>query len=158
MNRNRYAQCSSCFFRYHKTQLLWKKSVKGKIKSLLNIADEHNNSKKKIPKGFSEIASEWLFKSEYQKYNLETLNNVMQISYEEFAQDPIATKHKMLEFCPELETLDIPDKLHVKDRVSHIRNFNQEQIEELKKEDLQAISDVLRSRLDLLDYFGYELI
>ncbi|MBC6419553.1 MAG: hypothetical protein GDA44_12665 [Prochloron sp. SP5CPC1] len=106
----------------------------------------------------AKFAEQWLFQSEYQKDNLETLNNVVQVSYEEFTQDPVAIKHKVLEFCPELESLDIPEQLHVKDRVSPIRNFNQEQIEELKKEDIQAISDVLRSRLDLLDYFGYELI
>lgn len=136
-----------------------KKSGKGKIKSLLNIAYWikliAGQGRVKV---FSKLSSEWLFQSEYQKFNLETLNNVMQVSYEEFAQEPIATKHKVLKFCPELESLDITGKLEVKDRVSHISNFNQEQIEEFKKEDIQAISDVLRSRLDLLDYFGYELI
>lgn len=168
MNRNPYAQCSSCFSRSAPLEVgekikafesFCRKSVKLEIKSLLNIAYwiDIITGKERVNL-FSKLASKWLCKSEYQKFNLETLNNVVQVSYEEFTQDPVATKNKMLKFYPELETLDIPDKLEVKDRVSQIRDFNQEQIEELKAEDIRAISAVLRSRIDLLDFFGYELI
>ena len=160
MNRNPYAQCSSCFSRYASRRiqskrkawkLFWRKGFD--IKYLLEIMIGISKKKK-----MAEFAKQWLFKSEYQKYNLENLDNVVQVSYEEFTQDPVAIKNKMLEFCPELESLDIPEQLHVKDRVSPIRNFNQEQIEALKKEDIKTISDVLRSRLDLLNYFDYDLL
>ncbi len=167
MNRNPYAQCSSKFSRNHNNllkryrwQLFRKNGAKKKIELLLKTTSRMytRTFKKTRNKKFSELAHEWLFKSEYQQSNLETLSNVVQVSYEEFTEDPVAIKNKMLEFCPELESLDIPDKLEVKDRVSPIRDFNQEQIEVLKEEDIKAISDVLRSRIDLLDFFGYDLL
>lgn len=92
--RNPYAQISSCFYRYYNECSL------------------------------VEWASDWLWKVEYQKRNLEILDKALLITYEEFSNETVSTGEKILDFCPELESLDNHCQLQVKDRVSNIKDFN----------------------------------
>jgi hypothetical protein len=139
MNRNPYAQCSSCY------QYFLKHS---------QITDRELQERE-----LANLANKWLFKSKYQKWNLENLDRTLLITYEDFVKDLEATKNKILEFCPELEDLTIDTKFQIKNyQKSEIKDFNQKQIDSLTNSQIEILSRVFKKNKSLLDFFSYNII
>lgn len=100
-------------------------------------------------------ASEWIKFANYQKYNIETLKNTIVTSYEEL--------------CLNLDTVinKIQEKIPILDDIHNQNNSNKKLGERGKKIntlyldriiDKTEKNEVLKQHIELLNYFGYELI
>jgi len=97
----------------------------------------------------------------YQKQNIEKLENVLFFTYEELTDYPEKVKNSLIKFLPEFEdiNLNFTSKSHnFKNKPMKITNLNKEKISKLNQVDLDEINSVLSNHLELLSFFGYELI
>ena len=95
------------------------------------------------------------------KANINNLKTVW-LTYEELCDTPGKAKKKIIEFMPEIKSLNFNQRLtlpSIRGRyTSKLHNFNKEQIKRLSKKDIDEINSFLSPRKDLLDFFGYELL
>lgn len=102
----------------------------------------------------------WIQCARAQARNRDELERILFFTYEEFAEDPVATRDRILDFIPNLKTLDIeePSDHSFMGHEPIIRNLNSIQIRRLTRSHIRAINQVLRRRPDLMEAFGYQFI
>ena len=98
----------------------------------------------------------------FQKDNLEKLENTLLISYEELTDNSIHTKEKIVKFLPELNDINFNLKFNAHNMLEKkemgITNLNQKSIESLSNDQIQSINSILKKEKDLLDFFNYTII
>ncbi len=111
---------------------------------------------------YTHIATTWIDRIKYQKYNIENLSQVLFFSYEQFCDDPEGVAKMISKFIPELSDIDVKSKFTVpsKSGISKksITNFNFSAISKLSQKDIEEISNVLKYENTLLKYFSYEIM
>jgi hypothetical protein len=136
-NRNPYANCSSILFRNH---------------------DPENKSEEKRIKIVSGIADKWLYRSTWIKKWIDKWQ-IPNFSYEQFCAEPAACVSTLAVNIPALQTVDVNKSINVKDyKKQGIIDFNEEQISRLSKQEVDAISEVLKTDPELVSFFGYEIL
>ncbi len=110
-----------------------------------------------------EIATKfWVKCAKYQKENTKHLKRAIHFTYEEFADNPSHIKKRILDFVPELKSLDIDKKFNVHSvegrSARPISNFNSKKIALLSAKDIRRINTILKESKDLMDFFGYEFL
>lgn len=97
---------------------------------------------------------------EYQKQNIEAypLNGLF-LSYEAICREPQEARDKVQTLVPGLTELDFDQRIAVKGMYDELlRDMNDDHIARLGPKDIQTINQVFVSKLDLMRYFGYELL
>ncbi len=110
------------------------------------------------PKSAAEFTIKCL---KFQKHNIETLDNSIVISYEEFTNDPSKLVSKISTLLPELNDIDIEKKFSAHNLLNSkmkITNLNNQKIKLITKEELKIINTVFEKEKELLDYFNYQII
>ena len=136
-NRNPYANCSSILYRNH---------------------DPKNKSEKEVIRIVSKIAHNWLLRSRWIKKWIDEMA-LSYFTYEKFCADPTSCISKLAANQPVFQTVDIDKTIKVKDyKMQGIVNYNAKQIVKLTQKEVDAISEVLVTDLNLISYFGYEIL
>jgi hypothetical protein len=104
-----------------------------------------------------ENAENWVAIARYQMENEKRLKDWLLIRYEDLADDPVAACDKVIEWCPELETLDADKVFQIRKRKSSITNMNNEYLKRLSNEQVKTITAVLEKSTDVLEHYKYEL-
>ena len=93
----------------------------------------------------------------FQKDNLEKLENTLLISYEELTDNPIQTKEKIVGFLPELNDININLKFNAHNMLEKkemgITNLNQKSIDSLSNDQIQSINSILEKEKRLTRFF-----
>lgn len=109
-----------------------------------------------------QAAEFWVKCAHYQKLNLESLENTCFFSYEDLTDNTEATVSKIMAFLPNVADLssDATFTAHnvTGSPVAGLVNLNESKINNLSGNQLASINSVLEHHVDLLRYFGYELI
>lgn len=96
-----------------------------------------------------------------QRDNASRLDNAISFTYEQLCDDPRGTAQRILEFLPDLETLDwqAQFKVHAIDgnAARTIHNYNAVKLRELGNQHVRVITEVLSQAPDVLSYWGYKL-
>ena len=80
-------------------------------------------------------------------------------TYETMCAEPEGVAHDVCTLVPEIDDLDIRQRLPVKGRYCEmLTDMNARQIARLDAGQVAAFSRVFRRRRDVLDYFGYDLL
>lgn len=104
------------------------------------------------------MAGEWLVKAQWQRRNLETLPQALRLSYEQFCADPSGAAALIRGLVPELGPIDPAARVTVKRDTGPIVNTNARNILLIERGHLAAVGEVLATRPDLLEYFGYGVL
>lgn len=105
-------------------------------------------------------SEQWLKFAQYQKYNLENLNNVISISYEECCNDIEKVISKITNKIPELGK--IFNNSHLKNNDNNF--YNEERFNLIHSNKVDRIIDkekkniILKKNISLVEYFGYNII
>ncbi|MDN3644828.1 sulfotransferase [Pontixanthobacter aestiaquae] len=96
----------------------------------------------------------------YQRENIERYaDRSFSFSYEELCEDPAAIATGISTLVPELDDLDLSQKLAVKGTYDEpLRNMNDDQIARLTDAQIAMANEVFRPNADLLSHFDYPLI
>ena len=95
---------------------------------------------------------EWLKYAEYQKQNIEMLKNKLVISYEELCKETDNVINKIKQFIPELS--DIKNQSNPNIKTERGNKINSNKVDRI----IDKNYDCLKNHVDLLNFFGYELI
>ncbi len=97
---------------------------------------------------------------EGQRRNVEARRaDAVFFTYETMCAEPGETARRIAALVPELDDLDLRQRLPVKGRYDEmLTNMNARQIARLEPRQIAAFSRVFRERQDVLDYFGYGLL
>ena len=87
-----------------------------------------------------------------QKHNIETLNNVIKIAYEEMVENTNSIVDKLKIFIPELGELQISN---VNAEFGAIANMNNDKIKQLSAEEINIINNEFVNNKEVLEFFGY---
>jgi hypothetical protein len=94
----------------------------------------------------------------YQRSNVETYaDRGVFFSYERMCETPEQVERQIMALVPELDDLQVRQRVAVKDYDEELRNMNDQQIARLTPDDLRRINEVFAEHQGLLDYFGYAL-
>lgn len=105
-----------------------------------------------------QLAGDWLFRSRCLRDAVRKLD-IPYFTYERFCENASDCVRHIVAVCPELSGVDVHAFVLVKDYDSQrIVNQNPKNIAQLTHDDITAISSVLRSGEDLLDFFGYDIL
>ena len=135
-NRDPYANCSSILHRWHPVEKMTPTESQEMLASL---------------------AMDWISRSQWLRQCMET-RSIPLLTYERFCDDPATCAQEVVRVCPELEQVDVTSEIQVKDYAAQpLRNQNERQIGYLAPDQLSAVSQVLRTRAELVAFFGYEI-
>jgi len=113
-------------------------------------------------KTLEETTKFWISCAQYQKINIEGLKHIINFSYEKLVENTPLIKDQILEFIPELESLDIDitPKIHSVFGREHrkITNLNKHKINRLSNQELSIINNILEKHNDIMEFFGYTYI
>lgn len=117
---------------------------------------------RRTQKGMAMGAELWALCAEHQRRNVAELERVLFFSYEQFTEQPEQAAKQLLDFMPELGTLD-PNASFAAHSVignesNKLQNMNAIKIELLTNEDVQEINSILQQHPDLMEHFGYDFI
>ena len=96
-----------------------------------------------------------------QRRNIEQLDNILPISYEELTTNPTSFVQQANSFLPQLGRLRITGSFNIHNMLERqlaIQNMNREKIAALSSRERQEINAVFNDNLNTLEYFGYRLI
>ena len=96
-----------------------------------------------------------------QRRNIEQLDQLLPISYEQLTNDPDSFVQLANSYLPQLGSMRIKGSFNIHNMLGReldIQNLNREKIAALSIQELTEINSVLRDNLDTLDYFDYGLI
>jgi hypothetical protein len=94
----------------------------------------------------------------HQKDNVESLKRSMLIRYEDLTSSPRNAADRLLEWLPDLGTLDIDRSFDSYDyRDAPLTNLNEGKISKLNKSALSELNSVFGQHPSLLQYFGYPM-
>ena len=95
----------------------------------------------------------------WQRRNVETHRaHGVFFTYETMCAQPERVAQEIRVLVPELDDLNLRQRLRVKDYDAMLTDMNARQIARLDAQDLAAFNRVFRAHRDLLDYFGYALM
>lgn len=109
----------------------------------------------------SNNAELWIKVAKYQQHNVESLKNVLLIRYEDLCDDLEGTTKRLIEFLPELKSLDhnvtsVIGLTSNSSRGGKIENKNRSKY--LKyKDNMIKKHKMLKKHEDLVNFFGYKL-
>ncbi len=136
-NRDPYANCASILYRNHD-------------------AGNLSPDKRKEVLGF--LTKQWLMRSDRIK-GLITIFNAPLLTYEEFCRNPSSVINTLNTPNGVSESINPDANVKVKDyNPQPISNQNERQISKLADEEIEHISKSLKSKTELLEYFGYQLL
>jgi len=97
---------------------------------------------------------------EYQKRNIQCYQATgLFLSYESICSQPLESANKLQRLIPELTELDFDQRIAVKGMYDErLRNMNDDHIGRLSLQDIQTVNDVFTRKLDLMRFFGYQLL
>jgi hypothetical protein len=103
----------------------------------------------------------WQQYATQQIQNVQGLERVISLTYEELTENTPNAVAKIIAFLPELGHLNVAEKFRVHsvtgtDRRS-LRNMNRTKWQCLRRQDIEAINSVLVTRRHCLDFFGYRM-
>jgi len=99
-------------------------------------------------------ADDWIKCAQYQKYNLENLNNVISVSYEECCNDIEKVISKITNKIPKLgKIINNSHPTFNNERGNLIHSNKVERVIEKEKKNI-----ILKNNIDLVEYFGYNII
>ena len=103
-----------------------------------------------------EDINEWYQDANYVKHNIEHYDNLLHITYEDLTVNIESVIDKILNFIPELESLDknvsYTTGISDSNRNKKISNFN---IEPRNKTETNYILNINKNILKIMDYFNY---
>jgi hypothetical protein len=107
-------------------------------------------------------AQAWVKEAKTQIQNIETLQNCLFFRYEDMVKDPDAIVNKILDFLPELKTLN-PNATftahNINDKpINGFIDLNGKKIQNLTQSQLDEINLVLEPNEEILEYYKYKLI
>jgi hypothetical protein len=112
--------------------------------------------------GMTYAARFWVECAQRQLTNVEHLERVILLTYEELTQNTCDVSDRILRFVPELGRLDTGATITAESILGfgprRIRNLNQIKINQLSTRDIFEINYVLANHTDLLCRFGYGLL
>lgn len=104
----------------------------------------------------------WIKCAEHQVNNIKNIRNITYFTYEDLTDSPEKIRKQLLEFMPDLETLDINVAMRVHSilgrQARKIENLNRHKINNLTDKDLSTINDILKDHKELMSFFGYQYI
>ncbi len=98
---------------------------------------------------------------EFQKKNIDELDNAFSISYEELTNNTSLTAQGLIKFLPELEDINYNQEFsahNFRNEKMKITNLNSENISRLSKEQINEINIIFKHKKSILDYFDYKII
>jgi len=111
---------------------------------------------------YTEAAESWVMRAQYQIKNIQGLENVISLTYEDMAEDAANVRNKILNFMPELQDLDFDSPVKAKSIVggekNKIVNYNSIKTNSLSTKDLNEINSVLENYPDVMEFFGYNYL
>lgn len=111
---------------------------------------------------YAQIAEGWVRETQHQIRNLQLLQRVIGLTYEELTNRPAKTKAKVLAFMPELETLDHQATFMIHSLAGWLEqpltNLNSQQIARLSAADVAEINSVLQYHPAVMAHFGYDFM
>lgn len=109
-----------------------------------------------------EAANAWVTYAQYQKANIEQLNNLIFFKYEDLTEKTPEVKAQISKFLPELIDIDTNRAFHVHSidglTSNTIMNFNDKKIAQLSPNDINTINAVLNNYCPLMGFFNYQYI
>ena len=136
-NRDPYAYCASILYRHHDADNL----SPGKRKDIL---DSHSQR--------------WIIRGQQIKELIARLNAPL-LTYERFCMNPSLVLDVLNTPKGVSESINTNATVQVKDYESQpISNQNERQISKLNDEEIEHVSESLKSSSELLEYFGYKLL
>lgn len=113
-------------------------------------------------KDIAAATEEILFYLKTQQKNIEQLNSVLYLSYEELTNHPEVAKEKIIEFIPELADISITQKYKAHNFKTSskmgIVNLNKEKIDRLTDNQITLINGIFEKEKEVLEYFGYQIV
>ncbi len=111
---------------------------------------------------FTEAAEAWIMRAQYQIKNIKGLKSVLNFSYESLTEDTKEIYNQILNFFPELQSIDNNASLKARSVIgtsrSKIKNYNAMKIDTLSAKGIEEINSVLNKYPEVMDFFGYEYI
>lgn len=133
-NRDPFANCASMLYRRHKPQ---------------------NKTEEERVEILKELASTWIFCAEWIKKWIVEMD-LPYVSYEEFCLNPDSLVKEISRLLPVFKSVDVSKSIKVKDYgLAQLTNHNTRQINNLNKNEIEAIREQLEKKKDLVEYFGY---
>jgi len=102
----------------------------------------------------------WVRCAKSQRKNIETLERVLAVRYEDFTEDPGSEVQKILGFMPSLKSIRTDGEKNtftVMGRRKEISNINEAKVKMLNRQNVESINEVLSMHRDLTAFFGYDL-
>lgn len=110
----------------------------------------------------AQAAQFWVRCSRLQMKNLSELTNAIHFTYETFTESLGQISQQILEFVPELHTLDAQASFKAQAVTGYdarpITNLNQLKIDLLSNKDLAEINSVLSQHPDVMQFWGYDYV
>ena len=136
-NRDPYANCASILYRHH---------------------DADNLSTHERKEALYSLAKGWILRSEKIRY-LTSILSAPLLTYEEFCSNPSSVVKLLNTPKGVSESINPNASVKVKDyKPQPISNQNERQITKLNDEEIEHVSESLKSNSELLEYFGYQLL
>ena len=93
-----------------------------------------------------------------QRRNVETFGDRGTFfTYEAMCAEPVRVARQIRELAPEIDDLDLNQRLAVKGRIAVLENMNARQIEDLDARQMAAVNRVFEAHRDVIEHFGYAL-
>lgn len=109
---------------------------------------------RKLPDNAAKFAIRYL---KYQRKNIESLDNYLQISYEEMTGAPEESLKRIENFLPELNDLNIDQKFsahNYQGKSLEVSNLNESKIAKLKEAELREINSVFEKERELIEFLA----
>lgn len=117
---------------------------------------------RRLGKGVKFAADQWCQFAQMQRRNIQERSRILFFTYEELTENTGGVAQQIIEFLPELGSIDINRTFKLKSiegrRARPISNLNESKIKQLSRREIQSISTVLRSHEELLNFFRYEIL
>ena len=93
-----------------------------------------------------------------QRRNVETFGGRGTFfTYESMCAEPARVARRIRKLAPEIDDLDLDQRLAVKGRIEGLKNMNVRQIEDLDTRQMAAVNRVFEAHRDVIEHFGYVL-
>ncbi len=104
----------------------------------------------------------WLKCAQSQIYNIKNLKNVEFFTYENFTENPLEVRTRILDFLPQLNDIDLEGNFSARSILGRearkISNLNQIKIDQLSSKNILKINNVLERHPECMSFFGYDFI
>lgn len=119
---------------------------------------------------FAKAAQFWVKCAQYQMENSKKLENSLSFSYEDLTDSKAQTCQRIMEFLPELNSLDIDRSFKVHSVLAKdggnkdkgiplkIQNLNPVKIGTLSRDNIRQINSVLEKHAEIMSFFGYSCL